>query len=511
MPAQSPIVLIGGRPQQLAGADTLIAATPALSDSSTQLATTAFLSRAMATVMSVDVSAGPTLNAAQVQSPVLVFTGALTVATAVVFPATGEWNVINRTTGAFTLTCKTAAGTGITVAQGFARVVIADGTNVVAGASDLPTYEQTGVTNTTPITAFPIGFPYFFNNAQTAGGFPNAGYLLGLRTNSAEGIQQLVGQSGQLYERTWNNVLATPAWNPWNVQVSAVDYGSKGALVSASSPNAPVTLGVGTDGQVLTASAAAASGLSWATPAAAGGVSGANALGSYIVQTALNAPANAQILANLATSILKVTTTTGVLSAAVAADFPVLNQNTTGTAANITGVLLAASHPAITGDVTGAVSTVALTLATVNANVGTFNSVTVNGKGLVTAATNVIAQGSAFVQLQVQAAVTSTATTTATATLIDATNLLWTSVFVPAGRSVFLEILASATAGSPTVILTPVGSALASFTLVGTASTTTVRTRSPAIVPVSGTEYQARLFNSVAGTASVKVIRLIVA
>ena len=41
----------------------------------------------------------------------------------------------------------------------------------------------------------------------------------------------------------------------------------------------------------------------------------------------------------LATGILKSTTTTGALSIAVAGDFPTLNQNTTGTAANVTGVV----------------------------------------------------------------------------------------------------------------------------------------------------------------------------
>jgi hypothetical protein len=41
---------------------------------------------------------------------------------------------------------------------------------------------------------------------------------------------------------------------------------------------------------------------------------------------------------SLATGILKSTTTTGALTIAVAADFPTLNQNTTGTASNITGI-----------------------------------------------------------------------------------------------------------------------------------------------------------------------------
>ena len=45
----------------------------------------------------------------------------------------------------------------------------------------------------------------------------------------------------------------------------------------------------------------------------------------------------------LSTGILKSTTTTGALSIAVAADFPTLNQNTTGTASNVTGTVAIAN------------------------------------------------------------------------------------------------------------------------------------------------------------------------
>ena len=45
----------------------------------------------------------------------------------------------------------------------------------------------------------------------------------------------------------------------------------------------------------------------------------------------------------LTTGIVKSTTTTGALSIAVAADFPTLNQNTTGTAANVTGTVAIAN------------------------------------------------------------------------------------------------------------------------------------------------------------------------
>jgi hypothetical protein len=62
---------------------------------------------------------------------------------------------------------------------------------------------------------------------------------------------------------------------------------------------------------------------------------------------------------------------------------------------NVTGTLAAARLPALTGDITTTVGTVATTLATVNANTGSFGSATaastftVNAKGLITAAGSV--------------------------------------------------------------------------------------------------------------------------
>jgi hypothetical protein len=74
--------------------------------------------------------------------------------------------------------------------------------------------------------------------------------------------------------------------------------------------------------------------------------------------------------ATLATGILKSTTGTGELSIAIASDFPILNQNTTGTASNITGVLNTSSFPGLTGDVSVPVGS---TVSTINANVVTFS------------------------------------------------------------------------------------------------------------------------------------------
>lgn len=66
---------------------------------------------------------------------------------------------------------------------------------------------------------------------------------------------------------------------------------------------------------------------------------------------------------------------------------------------DVSGTLQAAQEPAHTGDVTNAAGSLALTLATVNGNVGTFGSaslvpvVTVNAKGLITAVATVAVSG----------------------------------------------------------------------------------------------------------------------
>lgn len=77
-----------------------------------------------------------TLTAAQARGRYLAVTGTLTGNRNVVTPNNGEWIVFNNTAGAFTLTIKTSAGTGVTIAQGTRAIVYADGTNVVRITAD---------------------------------------------------------------------------------------------------------------------------------------------------------------------------------------------------------------------------------------------------------------------------------------------------------------------------------------------------------------------------------------
>ena len=74
-----------------------------------------------------------TLTAAQTRNNILQFTGALTGNRNIIVPVSPQsWGVFNDTTGAFTLTVKTAAGTGVLVTQGASASVYCVGVNVVS-------------------------------------------------------------------------------------------------------------------------------------------------------------------------------------------------------------------------------------------------------------------------------------------------------------------------------------------------------------------------------------------
>lgn len=84
------------------------------------------------------------LTPTQAARKVITLSGALTSNLAVVFPTwaapTGRWLLINNTTGAFTVTARTAAGTGVNIPQGGPSnplEVYGDGTNLYPAVSPL--------------------------------------------------------------------------------------------------------------------------------------------------------------------------------------------------------------------------------------------------------------------------------------------------------------------------------------------------------------------------------------
>ena len=117
------------------------APTPALGDNNTSLATTAFVQATVGgrLAKSVAGSATVTLSAIEAGNAMLDLTGVITANIAVVVPLspTRAWIVFNNTTNAFTVTVKTAAGSGVLVTQGKRSLVYCDGTNVVRADQDL--------------------------------------------------------------------------------------------------------------------------------------------------------------------------------------------------------------------------------------------------------------------------------------------------------------------------------------------------------------------------------------
>lgn len=118
---------------------TATAQTPALGDNSTRLATTAFVNSISAGLLTKSVAGGAnvTLTADEAANGIIILTGAITANIQVIIPAVGNRLIVaNRTTGAFTVTVKTAAGTGIVVAQNTNETLFCDGTNVLSAQTD---------------------------------------------------------------------------------------------------------------------------------------------------------------------------------------------------------------------------------------------------------------------------------------------------------------------------------------------------------------------------------------
>jgi hypothetical protein len=76
-------------------------------------------------------NANVTLTAPQAGKTLITLAGTLTGNIQIIFPPwTLTWTIVNNTTGAFTVTCKTASGTGVIVPQGVGTTIYGDGTNI---------------------------------------------------------------------------------------------------------------------------------------------------------------------------------------------------------------------------------------------------------------------------------------------------------------------------------------------------------------------------------------------
>lgn len=268
----------------------------------------------------------------------------------------------------------------ITLGTSLTGILRGNGTALVAAvASDFPVLNQ----NTTGTAANITGIAAVPNGGTGLTSVTLGGMLVGNGSSALSVVTP--GTTGYVW--TSNGAGMSPSWQPatggggggsgtvTSVSVATAN-GFAGSVANASTTPA-ITMTVTVSGMLKgngTAVAAAVSGTDYApgTSALATGIvkstTGTGALSIAVAGTDYTAGTAALatgLLKNttatgahtiatagmdysagtaaLATGILKTTTTTGALSVAVAGDFPTLNQNTTGTASNVTGVVAVAN------------------------------------------------------------------------------------------------------------------------------------------------------------------------
>ncbi|WP_157664432.1 hypothetical protein [Bordetella genomosp. 9] len=116
-------------------------------------------------------NANITLTAAQAKNGIITLAGTLTGSIQIIFPATKQqWLVVNNTTGNFSVTCKTASGTGAVISQGGVAILYGDGTNLLLGT---PRGARTKITTFLNPGTFPFtssGYSYVKFRQWGAGG-----------------------------------------------------------------------------------------------------------------------------------------------------------------------------------------------------------------------------------------------------------------------------------------------------------------------------------------------------
>ena len=133
--------------------------TPPLGDSTQKIPSTDWVQKSIGGILNKSVAGASNVSLTTVEAGngIFLFTGVITANIAVIVPTVSKyWVVANRTTGNFSLTVKTAAGTGVVIPQGLAVVVYCDGTNVFlassAGQASFTPYLFSPAAGTTSLT-----------------------------------------------------------------------------------------------------------------------------------------------------------------------------------------------------------------------------------------------------------------------------------------------------------------------------------------------------------------------
>lgn len=201
-----------------------------------------------------------TLTAPQYGKPVIVVSGLLTANLNLIFPSiAAEWTVINNTTGPYTVTCKTAAGTGVAVNS--AQAIVGDGTNIYSAVNDAisllgelvasaaGTADALTATFTPAPRAWPTGVPFMVRaasaNATTTPTFTSNSGTLAAKTivkgaNAALAAGDIAGAGHWLlmqYDATLDKVvLLNPA-----LGITTSNAGNAGLFKKADSTTVAFT------------------------------------------------------------------------------------------------------------------------------------------------------------------------------------------------------------------------------------------------------------------------------
>lgn len=192
-------------------------------------------------------------TSAQAQNILQQYTGILTGSISVIVPNTVQiYYVFNNTSGAFALTVKTPAGSGVTVAQGTHAILYCDGTNVLnaftasvsstvaisAGSANSPNFNIVGSGNTGIFSPAPSQIAF------TAGGYEVMNFI-----SAASSVNYLQTSANS----TGNAPIIAALGNDANIGILLQPKG----IGAVGIPNA-VILGGTIDGTVIGGSTAAA-------------------------------------------------------------------------------------------------------------------------------------------------------------------------------------------------------------------------------------------------------------
>lgn len=329
-------------------------------------------------------------------------TGILSIAVAADFPTLNQ----NTTGSAATLTTPRAingtnfdgsAAITVTAAAGtltgttLNSTVVTSSITTLGSSASLPG-SPTTTTQTPSDNSTKIATTAYVDNAVLGQNFKEATvvattanlvgtYLSGVFTYTATGTDTIDGVALALGNRVLVKNQTTTFQNGWYVVTTAGSIGVAGVLTRSSDANTSGQFKTGDSSFVISGTVNTAT--TWAYTGVDSPTLGTDAityvqvagLGSYVAGNGITLTGNSF---SIDTSITVDKTTSQTLT------------NKSIVATQLTGTLQATQFPALTGDITTVAGALATTLATVNSNVGSFTNanITVNAKGLITAAAN---------------------------------------------------------------------------------------------------------------------------